>query len=75
MRLWCSAVLGLGLGSSGMLLLHDIVFKIPYRRARAWSSARASKGILHIIHDSDPSFIYFAPHHCSWCLLLCFSPY
>ena len=25
----------------------QIVYKIPYRRARAWSSVRASKGILH----------------------------
>ena len=24
----------------------DFVYKIPYRRARAWPSARASKGIL-----------------------------
>ena len=24
-----------------------LVYKIPYRRARAWPSARASKGILH----------------------------
>ena len=24
-----------------------IVYNIPYRRARAWPSARASKGILH----------------------------
>ena len=24
-----------------------VVYKIPYRRARAWPSARASKGILH----------------------------
>ena len=24
-----------------------IVYKIPYRRPRAWPSARASKGILH----------------------------
>ena len=24
-----------------------VVYKIPYRRARAWPSARVSKGILH----------------------------
>ena len=27
----------------------SFVYKIPYRRARAWPSARASKGILHTI--------------------------
>ena len=27
----------------------QLVYKIPYRRARAWPSARASKGILHTI--------------------------
>ena len=25
----------------------NVVYKIPYRRVRAWPSARASKGILH----------------------------
>ena len=29
------------------------VYKIPYRRARAWPSARASKGILHTIERSE----------------------
>ena len=33
--------------------------KIPYRRARAWPSVRASKGILHTnFHPIDPNFHY-----------------
>ena len=34
------------------------VYNIPYRRARAWPSARASKGILHtmLAYASDFTF-------------------
>ena len=38
-----------------------LVYKIPYRRARTWLSARASKGILHTIqmHIFDIDYKYF----------------
>ena len=32
----------------------SLVYKIPYRRARAWPSARASKGILHTNESPCP---------------------
>ena len=37
-----------------------LVYKIPYRRARAWPSARASKGILHTKHMQKLPVNYIA---------------
>ena len=45
------------------LLVHTLVYKIPYRRVRAWPSARASKGILHTIH-TPTGVILVIHHHC-----------
>ena len=36
--------------SVNSITIYVIVYKIPYRRARAWPSARASKGIMHTIY-------------------------
>ena len=33
--------------------LFMVLYKILYRRARAWPSARASKGILHTRYYAD----------------------
>ena len=46
------------------------VYKIPYRRARAWPSARASKGILHtsILYSRLFSEIHFATQICELCI-------
>ena len=39
-------------------LCQIFVYKIPFRRARAWPSARASKGILHTSQILKVGFVY-----------------
>ena len=43
-------------------LYNLVVYKIPYRRARAWPSARASKGIVHTNNLALKTFFNMLQH-------------